>query len=315
MNQVQLGRTGLSVSKICFGALTIGPLQANLPVRAGAAVIRCGLEYGINFIDTAELYGTYAYIKEALRGWSSPVVIASKSYAYTRKDMAASLEKARRGMNRDVIEIFLLHEQESALTLRGHRPALDFLLEAKTRGLVRAVGISTHTVAGVEAAAAMPEIDVIHPIFNQAGLGILDGTREDMYAAIIQAWRAGKGIYAMKPIGGGNLIADAENALRYVLNQPAIHAVAVGMKTVAEVEMNVAIAEGRPVPAAVRQRVNQERRCLHIEDWCAGCGTCVDTCRYAALAVVNGKLQVDPTKCLLCGYCGAACPQFCIKII
>lgn len=315
MEQVELGRTGLMVSRICFGALTIGPLQANLPVEAGAAVIRCALEHGINFIDTAELYGTYPYIKAALRGWPDPVVITSKSYAYTREAMAASLEKARREMDRDVIEIFLLHEQENELTLQGHRPALEYLLEAKERGVVRAVGISTHNVAGVRAAGVMPEIDVIHPIYNQAGLGILDGTREDMERAIIQARSAGQGIYAMKPIGGGNLIAQAEPALRYVLDQPFIQAVAVGMKNKMEVAMNAAIANKEPVPSEVKKQVGQQKRRLHIEDWCEGCGACVDACRYTALSVVNDKARVAESRCLLCGYCGAVCPQFCIKII
>jgi aryl-alcohol dehydrogenase-like predicted oxidoreductase len=72
MIYTELGRTGLSVSRLCFGALTVGPLQSNLPLNEGAAVIRYALEQGVNFIDTAKLYGTYPYIREALRGWDKP---------------------------------------------------------------------------------------------------------------------------------------------------------------------------------------------------------------------------------------------------
>ena len=114
MNYDYLGNSRIRVSKLCFGALTIGPLQAGLSISQGADVLRHALDMGVNFVDTAELYGTYPYIKQALKGFSGSVVIASKSYAYTAEGMRQSLEKARRELDRDVIDIFLLHEQESA---------------------------------------------------------------------------------------------------------------------------------------------------------------------------------------------------------
>ena len=130
-----LGRTGLKVSRLCFGALTIGPLQAKLPLPAGAAVIRAALAAGVNFIDTADLYGTYPYIREALQG-SKDVILASKSYAYTYEDMRSHVERALTETGRDYIDIFMLHEQVSRHTLRGHHDALVYLLDAKAKGLV-----------------------------------------------------------------------------------------------------------------------------------------------------------------------------------
>ncbi|NLC06896.1 MAG: 4Fe-4S dicluster domain-containing protein [Syntrophomonadaceae bacterium] len=331
MEYNRLGNTNLKVSKLCFGALTIGPLQACLPIPQGAAVIRRALELGVNFIDTAELYETYPYIREALRGFSGEVVVASKSYAYTAEGMQESLEKARRELDRDVVDIFLLHEQESALTLQGHRPALEYLLEAKVKDLVRAVGISTHAVAAVRAAGEMPEIEVIHPLINLAGIGILDGTKEEMLEAIRLAHQKGKGIYGMKPIGGGNLMARAGEALRYALSLPELHAVAVGMKSNLEVEVNVALAEGRQPDPLAEIALSKQKRRLHIDDWCQGCGRCVDSCPQNALSLfdvslpsqltqleeqmVARKVRVNVDKCLLCGYCGASCPEFCIKIV
>src|SRR5699024_5104730 len=121
------------VSKLCFGALTIGPLQRGLSEKEGGAILRRALELGVNFIDTAELYGTYGHIRSALRAFESnyPIVVATKSYAFTREGMLESLEKARNELDLDVIPIFLLHEQESSHTLRGHWPALEVLLQAK----------------------------------------------------------------------------------------------------------------------------------------------------------------------------------------
>ncbi|NLC67873.1 MAG: 4Fe-4S binding protein [Clostridiaceae bacterium] len=314
MEYIELGKTGIEVSCLCFGALVIGPLQVNLPVVAGADVICRGYELGINFVDTAELYGTYPHIKESIRRWGKKPVISTKTYAYTKEGAALSLEKARKELDLDVIDIFLLHEQESRLTLKGHREALDYFISRKQKGIIRAVGVSTHNIEVVEACAEMPEIDVIHPLINKEGIGIGDGTVEEMLAAIKKAHDAGKGIYSMKPLGGGNLISRFEESMNFVLNIPYIHSVAVGMQTKDEVEMNTRIFEKREVPEELRARVKNKRKKLHVDYWCEGCGKCVDRCRQGALEIINGKAMAKEELCLLCGYCASACPQFAIKV-
>ncbi len=310
-----LGRTGLNVSRLCFGALTIGPLQANLPVAKGAAVLRRALEQGVNFIDTAEYYRTYPYIKEALRGWSEEVYITTKSYAYTREGMKTSLENAKKQLDRDWIDIFLLHEQESALTIKGHWEAVEYLLEAKAAGVVKAVGISTHCVAAVRAAADIPEIDVIHPLINIDGVGIQDGTADDMLQAVKYAYQQGKGLYGMKALGGGNLLARYNQAMDFIMAVDELSAVAVGMQSIDEVDYNIKVFNGEVIPEELNSRVRRMPRKLHIEEYCQGCGACVERCMAGALKLENGKAVVDKEKCRLCGYCGAVCPEFCIKII
>lgn len=316
MKRNQLGNTGLMVTRLCFGALTIGPLQCRLPVRKGAAVIRAALEEGINFIDTAQMYGTYPQIREALRGFSPEVVIATKSYAHTREGMRRAVEEARRELDRDVIDIFLLHEQESELTIRGHQEALDLLIDLRQRGVVRAVGLSTHSVSGVLAAISTPGIEVVHPLLNLRGLGIIGGSRQEMERAVLQAKRAGLGVYGMKPLGGGNLLGVAQEALQYAFSFPGFDAVAVGMKSVEEVRANAALAEGRFEPGWWQAAAGSKRR-LHIESWCQGCGSCVEACPQSALYQEGeGRpVRLAPERCVLCGYCGAACELFCIKII
>ncbi len=310
-----LGQTGLNVSSLCFGALALSPLQGCHDVTRGAAVLRYGLEQGINFLDTAEIYANYEIIRRALKGLSHPVVIATKCYAYNREQIKESLERARRGLDRDVIEIFLLHEQESMHTLRGHWEALEYLLEAKQKGVVKAVGLSTHAVAGVRAGAAVPEIDVIHPILNLAGLGIIDGTLPEMLEAIQMAHQMGKGIYGMKALGGGHLSQDPVQALNYARQVPGVASVAVGMASRLEVDINLRIFAGLEVPAGWLKRLRQERRILHVAEWCEGCGRCQEKCPQGALSLEQGQARVDQAKCVLCGYCGAVCPHFCLKII
>jgi len=310
-----LGRTGITVSRLCFGALTIGPLQANLPLAEGTGVIRRALEAGVNFIDTAELYGTYPYIREAIRNFGREVVIVSKCYAYTSQGMRESVEKALKMIGRDYIDIFMLHEQESVLTIKGHWEAIEYLLEAKKKGLVRAIGISTHHVEGVLGAAAFPEIEVIQPLINMAGIGIRGGTSHDMLQAIRNASSAGKGIYAMKALGGGHLLNRSEEAFEYILSIPELASVAVGMSSPDEVDYNVRIFSGQPVSESLKSKVARRPRRLHIEDWCLGCGECVRRCTSGALNLAGGKAVADRTKCILCGYCGEVCPEFCIKVV
>ncbi|WP_031515615.1 aldo/keto reductase [Desulfofalx alkaliphila] len=310
-----LGNTQIKVSRLCFGALTIGPLQANLTLQQGAAVLRRALECGVNFIDTAEYYQTYPYIKEAIKGWDSEVYIATKSYAYTAEGMKESLETALRELNRDWVDIFLLHEQESRLTIEGHYEALEYLLKAKEAGKVRAVGISTHCVDGVLAAASFNEIDVIHPLINIEGVGIQDGTVNDMLDAIKVAYNANKGLYGMKALGGGNLLARYDEAVDYVLALNELASVAMGMQTLDEVDYNVKKFNNEKIPLELQLRVKRQPRKLHIDRWCQGCGACVERCQAGALSLVDNKAVVNKDLCRLCGYCGAVCPEFCIKVI
>ncbi len=311
-----LGKTGLRVSRLCFGVLTIGPLQANLPMAEGVALLEYAASRGVNFFDTAEDYRTYPYLRSFLRKVKGlPLVIASKSYAVTAQEMRTSLDRSRMELDRDYVDIFLLHEQESALTLNGHQHALEALLEARERGIIRAAGLSTHTVAGVRAAVDRSEIDVIHPLFNIRGLGILDGSREMMQGAIKSAWDQGKGVYLMKALGGGHLLQQAEQALGFAFGLECADSVAVGMQTQFEIDCNVALACGLPVPEPIRVAAARQNRHLHIEDWCEGCGRCVQACPQGALSLGDDdRIHINEPSCVLCGYCAGVCPYFCIKV-
>ncbi len=314
MQYIDLGNTGLKVSRLCFGGLIIGPLQANLSYDEGADIIIKALDMGVNFIDTAELYGTYPHIREAIRKTGKKPIIATKSYAYSTQVARESVEAARKGLGIDVIDIFMLHEQESRLTLQGHREALEYYLSMKEKGIIKAVGVSTHNIEVVEACACMPQVDVIHPIINKCGIGIGDGTINQMLSAVKRAYDAGKGIYGMKPLGGGNLISSYKDSMDFILNIPYIHSVAMGMQSVEEVIMNVCTFNNEAVPEDVKSAVAGRKRQLHIDWWCEGCGKCVDRCKQGALDIVDGKAKVTKDRCVLCSYCASACPVFAIKV-
>ncbi|MDR1892640.1 MAG: 4Fe-4S binding protein, partial [Oscillospiraceae bacterium] len=220
---------------------------------------------------------------------------------------------ARRSLDRDVIDIFLLHEQESVYTMQGHHEALETLLERKAKGIIRAVGLSTHHIAGVYA-ATLSGLDVVHPMFNIDGYGILDGGATQMAEAIETADRAGLGVFAMKALGGGNLFARAQECLRFVLNNPHIHAVALGCKSKEEVRANARFFEtGKFLDHELGNLLTAQKH-LHVADWCEGCGKCAAFCPHKAINIRDNQADVNPDKCVLCGYCGAKCPLFAIKI-
>ncbi len=314
MQYLNLGRTGLNVSKVCFGSLTVGPCQADLSPEAGGRVIAEALGLGVNHIDTAQLYETYPHIRAglALAGNPDSAVISSKTYAYTAQMALDAVDEARRGLDRDIIDIFLLHEQESEHTVRGHMEALDALYGLKAKGIIRAVGISTHRVAGVRAAIKY-SLDIVHPLLNKFGVGIGDGTATEMEAAVFDASKAGVGVYVMKPFGGGNLLAHTEECLDYVLSLP--FSFAVGMQTLEEVRANLAYVEKGAFPPELKSKISTKKRQLIIEDHCIGCGACERACGQDAIKIANGRAVCDAEKCITCGYCGRACPETCLKII
>lgn len=309
-----LGKTGIKVSRLCFGTLTMGPLQANLNVKQGASLIREAWSRGINFFDTAETYRNYEHIREGFRGLNPPPVIATKSYRYRREDMEKSLERALKTMGLERIDIFLLHEQESELTIKGHYQALEYLLKAKEKGYVRAVGISTHTVAGVRDALKYPEIEVIHPMVNMKGIGIKDGNLQEMVQCLEISFRQGTGIYAMKPLGGGHLIKDFEKALDYLIALDFLDSIALGIQSREELKANLAAFGGKKIEDSLKEKLKKKKRRLIIGDWCQGCGECARHCPQEALLVTGGKANLREDKCNFCGYCGAYCQDMCLKI-
>ncbi len=315
MDRIKLGNTGIEVSKLCFGSLTMTPFQANLSIKEGAQLIQYAYAKGINFIDTAEIYENYRYIKEALKGIRrEDYVITTKCYAYTKEMAKESLDLALRELDTDYIDIFLLHEQESIHTLRGHYEAIEYFLEAKKTGKIRAIGISTHRVEGVYAATQFDEIEIVHPIVNKEGIGIQDGTVLDMLNIIERAYNMGKGIYGMKPLGGGHLITQAEDAFNFVKEIPFIHSFAIGMQSKEEVDCNVNLMETGQVPENLKEKLRKKKRKLIVADYCIGCGNCVKTCNQDGIQVINGK-AIPNENCILCGYCARNCPEFCIKVI
>ncbi|UFS68928.1 aldo/keto reductase [Geomonas sp. RF6] len=316
MKRVSLGNTGLSIFPLIYGTLPLGSLQADLSPQEGGRLIRYALEKGVNCIDTATMYGTYSHIREALRGWGGEVVIATKTHTADPAAAREHVELALKELGRERLEIVHIHGARVADPFTERAAVLEELLKMKEEGKIGHVGLSSHYVEAFRKAAAHPEIEVVHPLINKIGLGIIDGTAAEMAEAIAGCAGAGQGVYAMKAFAGGNLISEARESLAYVAALEGVHGIAIGMLSQKEIDANVSYFQHGVLDEAVWDELEKRRRRLKImEQFCKGCGKCLDICGSKALSLVNGKAVVDESACVLCGYCGSGCPEFFIRVI
>lgn len=316
MKKVVLGNTGFEVTEICFGCLPFGPLQKNLSVEESAEVLAYGLDMGINFIDTAQMYRTYEHIKLALTNRKDKPLIASKSAASTYEDMNAAVMEALEKMDVDHIDIFHLHSAKAGTDLFEQRKgALECLKDCKQKGLIKAIGVSTHNVELIEICAERDDIDVVFPLINKAGRGIINGTVKDMQNAISLCEQKGKGIYIMKALGGGTLIDNYEESMEFVRSLSDNYSIAIGMISKEEVKYNVNYFNGeRDLEGIIK--IKNRKQVAVLKNVCVGCETCVDKCHSGAISMQeDNKSLIDQDKCIQCGYCIAACPAFAIRMI
>lgn len=306
-----LGKTGIEVTEVGFGVLPVGASQLNLPIAEGGALLRYALERGINFLDTAQYYGTYPYIKEALRKTDFQPVIASKCLYRSYGEMECAIEEARRQMERDIIDIFLLHEVRSESDWKIRAGAFECLMDYKSKGIIRATGISTHHVDVANLAARIPELDILFPLINYKSLGIRcgdgPGTKEAMASAIKLASEAGKGVFAMKVLGGGILSEAYIEAITYVRKLPGLSSLMIGFGHFHEIDIIFDMMEGR-LPSDYKPDMTRKKIFIDQGD-CEGCGACIERCpNHAIYMNETGQANINYNNCLTCGYCAPVCP-------
>lgn len=310
-----LGHTNISVTPVGMGTLTMGFSQKNLSIQDGADVIIHAAKQGINFFDTAQYYDTYRYLRPALdeirhQGIESPV-ICSKTLENTYEGAQSAVQECLQELNIPFVDIFLLHEIRGKEDFYQRTEAWRALMNLKEKGLIHAIGISTHHVDACLEMADIPECDLVFPLINKAGLGIRNGnqpgTRQEMEEAIRKCHAAGKGIFTMKAFGGGNLIEDYRSCLDYASHVPGNDSVMIGMATREQVDRAVEYFQGQ-LPMDYAPDITGKRLMVDQSD-CEGCGTCKNRCVSQAIFWNDqGLAEIDPSKCVHCGYCAPVCP-------
>jgi len=128
-----------------------------------------------------------------------------------------------------------------------------------------------------------------------------------MAAAIKRNSEAGKGVFAMKVFGGGNLTGEYLTALDYVNSLPGIDSIMIGFGYHHEVDRAIEYAEGTIDRNYVPDLTNKKIR-IDPGD-CEGCKVCIEKCpNHAIFMNKNGICEVSHSICITCGYCAPVCP-------
>lgn len=255
VDQVALGDTGLTVSRLCFGTGTQGwqgrSDQSALGLEGLSGLLRFAHDHGVSFWDTADQYGTHPHVAAALQEIGRhAVTITTKTVARTATEVEADVLRFLQELDTDYLDIVLLHcmtDGDWPQTMQG---PMEVLSRFKAQGVIRAVGCSCHDFDALRASADSDWTDVNLVRVNYAGTAMCAGP-EKVVPLIERMVASGKGVYGMKVVGGGSeLTGDPAKAIRYVCQQTPVHALVMGMVNQAQVLENTGlVADAVALPA------------------------------------------------------------------
>lgn len=235
---VTLGRTGIQTSRLAMGTGTVGSghhsNQTALGLDGLSRLLQNGYDNGLRFFDTADSYGSHPHVADALKHVDrSKVTLLTKSWARTGTEMRADLDRFRRELGTDHLEIVLMHCVTEADWTTRYQAAMEALSEAKEKGVIRAHGCSCHSIEALRAAAKSPWVEVHLVRINPIG-SHMDAEPETVVSVMRDMRAAGKGIVGMKILGQGDLRERQDQAIRYALGLGLLDAFTVGAESIAE---------------------------------------------------------------------------------
>jgi len=337
MQHRRLGRTDLQVSAIGFGAMQI----PRVPADTAVAAINRALDLGVNYIDTARVYGdSEDKIGMVMKTRRDECIISSKTIENEAPGALKSLDESLKALQTEKIDIYCCHgtnlmRRYERIMMRGG--AVEALRKAKAQGKIDFIGFSSHwNLEMIKAMIRSDEFDMMIVPYN---LVDVEGMGEE---AIPLAKERDVGVVTMKPLWGGRLTTPGgretpevphdpilKACLKYNLSNDAISSVIPGMTTPQNAETCA------PVGDVTDKITEHEKRWLYEElgkqgkGYCLQCGYCmpcpegVDIPRiYAARhhfmdypqetgylgANEYSNIQEKADKCNECGECEKKCP-------
>jgi aryl-alcohol dehydrogenase-like predicted oxidoreductase len=235
-DRIMLGKTGIEVSRMAMGTGTNGTGQSSnqtrqLGMKGLPDLLQAGFDMGVTFWDSADQYGSHPHLKEALkRVPREKVAILSKTHASTEAEMKADLDRFRKELGTDYIDILLLHCMMSDTWTKEKEGAMKVLSEAREKGVIRAHGVSCHTLGALKTAAASPWVQIDLARINPYG-AIMDANVPVVVDVLRQMKQSGKVIMGMKIFGAGQLTNHLDECLRYALDQDYLSCFTIGVET------------------------------------------------------------------------------------
>ena len=238
---VKLGNTGIEMSRMAMGTGSNGWRGSSnqtrrLGIKGLADLLRAAYDEGINFWDSADQYGTHPHLKEAQKKLKREnVVILTKSTSVTEKGMKKDLDRFRREIGTDYLDVVLLHAVTNGNWRQDLRGPMDVLSQAKEDGLIRAHGISCHSLEALEAAAEEPWVDVDLARYNPAG--VMMDSNVTKVAEVLQKMKTnGKAVIGMKVYGAGRLVHKKDECLQFHTSNDFIDSFTLGIESAEQLQ-------------------------------------------------------------------------------
>ncbi len=251
---VTLGKTKIKASRVGLGTGMRGSGRQSNHTRMGKEkftelAMGC-YERGIRLFDAADLYGTHPFLAGALKNMRrEDYVIASKIWFRRggipepeRPTPDVVVERFLRELKTDYIDLILFHCVTSDKWPEELDDQMNILAKLKKKGLVRAHGLSCHSLAALERSVNEPWVDSVHARINPfaASMDVRNVEEVPKVAAVLKAIRRqGKAVIGMKIIGEGRFGSSPEKrdeSIKYALESGCVDAMVVGFEKVEEVD-------------------------------------------------------------------------------
>jgi len=260
-DQVPLGKTGLKLSRLGFGTGSNGGQdQFALGKEEFIRLIHYGYDQGITYIDAAQMYKTFGWIGNAIKGLPREKLFIQSKVPGRPDDVLAAIDKHRKTFDTDYIDSLLIHCMVKDKWTDEMKRVMDGFNQAKDKKWIKAKGVSCHSLPALADAAASDWSEVHLVRVNPQGkftdgLDITwDSKGTNDIAPVMQEIKAmhdkGRGVIGMKLIGNGEFknAEDREKAIRFAMTCKDINAVVIGFTSTQQIDeaierMNRALAE------------------------------------------------------------------------
>ena len=240
-DRIILGPRKVEVSRLAIGTGTSGfaghsEQTRELGISGLANLLRRGYERGITFWDSADSYGSHPHLNEALDHVPrEQVQILTKTHASTEREMKQDLDRFRKELGTDYIDILLLHLMTDRDWNEKKRGAMDVIARAREDGIVRTHGVSCHSLAALKTAAEEEWVEVDLARINPFGVR-MDADTKTVASVLKHMKKRGKGVIGMKLLGDGRLVHRIDETLNYSLTHDFVDCFTIGIERYRELD-------------------------------------------------------------------------------
>ena len=237
---VTLGSTGIKTSRLATGTGTVGSghhsNQTALGIKGLSDLLLNGYDHGLRFFDAADSYGSHPHVAEALKHVQrDKVTVLTKTWARDPATARADLDRFRRELGTDYLDICLMHCLTEADWPERFKGVMDVFSEAKQKGIIRAHGCSCHSIEALRAAAKSPWVEVDLARINPIG-SHMDADPQTVGGVLREMKAAGKAVIGMKILGQGDLAQRQDEAVKYALSLGILDAFTIGAESKSQQE-------------------------------------------------------------------------------